>query len=419
MSKINFDLAINGGTPVRTTPLPNVNDSSGHSFGDEEIDLILETLRSGKLNYTCGDRVSTLEREFAALFGVKFCTASSSGTAAIHIAVGAIGIEPGDEIIVPPITDIGTVIGILYQNAIPIFADVDPMTMTLDPKDVSRKVTEHTKAIIAVHLLGNACDMDGLLEVAEKHNLYVIEDAAQAYLTEYRGKKVGTIGSISCFSLQQSKHLTSGDGGLTITGNPELAERAKLFSDKGWKRPLYKDVMFLAPNYRLSELQAAVAIGQLRKLQFDVKCRRDMAHILTDILADVPGVIPPFVARDVFHSYWQYATMLDREVIKESVFTFGDALIAEGVPCLPGYTREPMYQYPIFVNQKFYGDSICPYRCKPFGRDVVYQKVICPNAERVLQDVIVIPWNSRYSVQDVMDIGLALKKVASHYAFSS
>lgn len=173
--------------------------------------------------------------------------------------------------------------------------------------------------------------------------------------------------------------------------------------------------MFLAPNYRISELQAAVAIGQLRKLQNDVNLRREMAHKLTDIVSDIPGIISPIVARDVSHSYWQYAIMLDRTVIKESVYQFGDALIAEGIPCLPGYTREPMYQYPIFMNRRFYGNSICPYGCKPYGRDVVYHTGICPNAERVLQDVIVIPWNARYSVLDVMDIGLALKKVASHY----
>lgn len=410
-------LAIHGGQPVRRQAFPTVNDASGHAFDEEEIRLLVETLRSGRLNYTCGTRVEALEKEFSRYYGASFCVASSSGTAAIHIAVGALGIEPGAEVIVPPITDIGTVIGVLYQNAIPVFADVEPYSLTLDPQDIVRKITKRTRAIIAVHLLGNACDMDGIMEVANQYGLFVIEDAAQAYRTRHRERFVGTIGTFGCFSLQQSKHMTAGDGGLTITNLPDLAQRAKLFSDKGWKRPLYKDVEFLAPNYRMTELQAAVALAQLGKLEQEVKKRQDLAHLMNEIVAEIPGILPQKVSAYVEHSYWQYAIFLDRRVIKSSVFEFGEALQAEGIPCLPGYTREPMYMYPVFQNRSFYGTSRCPYDCSLYGGELHYHQGLCPNAEKALHDILVIPWNSRYTDQDVEDIGKALQKVA--YAFAA
>lgn len=409
-------LAIEGGKPVRTDPFPSVNDISGRSFDEEEIDLVVETIRSGRLNYVGGTRVEKLEQAFADYYGVKYCTASSSGTAALHIAIGAIGTEPGDEIIVPPITDIGTVIGILYQNAIPIFADVDPQTMTLSPEDVAKKITKRTRAIITVHLLGNACDMDPIIQIAKDHNIHVIEDVAQAYLTRYRGQLVGTFGTFGCFSLQQSKHMTSGDGGLTITNDEKLGQLSKMFSDKGWIRPLYKDVMFLAPNYRMSELQAAVAIAQLNKLEQEVISRQRLAHELLEMLEDTPGITTPLIRPEVQHSYWQFAILLDRNVIKESVYKFGEALQAEGIPCLPGYTREPMYMYPIFQNKRFYGNSSCPYGCELYGRDLKYEKGLCPNAERVLEDVVIIPWNSRYNLNDAEDIGSAINKVAIKFS---
>jgi dTDP-4-amino-4,6-dideoxygalactose transaminase len=259
--------------------------------------------------------------------------------------------------------------------------------------------------------------MDGIMEVASKFGLFVIEDAAQAYRTRYRDRLVGTIGSIGCFSLQQSKHMTAGDGGLTITNLPDLAQRAKLFSDKGWKRPLYKDVEFLAPNYRMTELQAAVALAQLGKLDREVDRRQELAHLLDEIIAEIPGILPQKVSQHVEHSYWQYAIFLDRQVIATSVFEFGEALQAEGIPCLPGYTREPMYMYPVFQNKRFYGASRCPYDCNLYDGELRYYRGLCPNAERALSDVLVLPWNSRLTNQDVEDIGKALHKVARAFAY--
>lgn len=231
-------LAILGGEPVRKKPLPSVSNSSGRDLGDEELRLLEEVIRSGRLFRFAGTKVKRFEEEFANYFGVKHAIASTSGTSAIHVALGAINLGPGDEVITAPISDIGTVIPILAQNAIPVFADVDPETYNIDPSDVKRKMTEATKAIIPIHLFGQPCDMDPIMEIAEKHDLYVAEDCAQAYLAEHKGRMVGTIGHLGCFSLQQSKHMTAGDGGITVTDDDQLAHRAELFADKGWDRSI-------------------------------------------------------------------------------------------------------------------------------------------------------------------------------------
>jgi perosamine synthetase len=412
-------LALDGGSPARTRPLPTVNDASGHSVEAADLARAIEALQSGRWNRTTGNQVTQLEDEFARLFGVRHCTASSSGTAALHIAIGALGIGPGDEVIVPPVTDIGTVIGILYQRAIPVFADIDPETFTLDPADVARKLTDRTRGIVAVHLLGNACDMDALLQVAQARGVPLIEDCAQAYFTRYKGRLAGTFGSFGCFSLQQSKHITAGDGGLTITNDPSLGALAKLFSDKGWVRPFYPDVLFLAPNCRMPEVSAALVLSQLSKLDDIVKRRQRLAHELTELIGDLPGLITPIVRRGVEHSYWQYAILLDRNAIDTDVYRFGKALVAEGIPCLPGYTRKPMYAYPIFLERRFDGpgrDSVDEH--SPWA-GVSYGDVSCPNTERMLRDVVVLPWNEKYTAEDVRDISVALIKVARHFARSA
>ncbi|MBO0720328.1 MAG: DegT/DnrJ/EryC1/StrS family aminotransferase, partial [Blastocatellia bacterium] len=212
-------LALHGGRQAIRDPLPTFLESKGRTLGEEEEKLVLAVLRSGCLSRNGGTMVKALEREFAEELGVGHAIACTSGTAAIHLAVAAIDPEPGDEFIVPPITDLGSILPILWQNCIPVFADVDPATMTLDPADVERKITPRTRAIIAVHLAGQPCDLDSLRQIAGRRNLVLIEDCAQAYWATYDGRKVGTIGDMACFSLQQSKHITCGEGGLMVTSN--------------------------------------------------------------------------------------------------------------------------------------------------------------------------------------------------------
>ena len=229
-----------------------------------ELKGLRTVLRSQNLCSVDGQQVRAFERAFAAAHDVPYAVASTSGTAAIHTALGALDLEPGAEVITAPITDLGTIIPIIQQNAIPVFADIDA-SYNMDPKDVARKVTPRTKAIVAVHLFGNPCDMTALRAIADANGLALIEDCSQAHFAEYRQQLVGTIGDLGCFSFQQSKLMTTGDGGMTITRNREYAERMKLFIDKGWARKGFgaRAYLFHAPNYRMTELVGAVGIVQL------------------------------------------------------------------------------------------------------------------------------------------------------------
>ena len=295
-------LAIDGGTPVRTRPFP-----LRAPFGDREVELVTQAIRSQSLFR--GPMVKDFEEGFARLYDAKYAVASTSGTAAIHVAIGTIDPEPGDEIITAPITDGGSVVPIVYQNAIPIFADVDH-TYNMDPRDVERKITPRTRAILLVHLFGNPCDMDAMMEIAGRHSIPIIEDCSQAHLTEYKGRLLGTFGDISCFSLQQSKHMTTGDGGITLTNRDDLQRRMRLFRDKGWTTdPGWgrKSYEFLAPNYRMTELQAAVGLAQLEKVASVVQRRHERGSLLSDLIRDAPGIQPAPVTPGGKHTYWAYS----------------------------------------------------------------------------------------------------------------
>ena len=209
--------------------LPTDSNASGRDLGKEELALLREVIESGTLNATKGTMVKKLVKEFAKEYGIRFAHATTSGTAALHTAIAAINPDPGDEIITSPITDIGGIAPILYQNAIPVFADVDPITLNITAEAIEPKITKRTKAILVVHLFGKPADMDPIMALSKKHNLPVIEDCCQAYFAKYKGKNVGTIGEIGCFSLQQGKHMTTGEGGIVITEDPKLERRIRLF----------------------------------------------------------------------------------------------------------------------------------------------------------------------------------------------
>ena len=247
--------------------LPSDGDSSGRDLGRDELDRLREVIESGTLNCTKGRAVKEFEARFAKRYGVEFGRATTSGTASIHAAIAAVDPEPGDEIITSPITDIGALSPIIYQTAIPVFADVDPLTYNVTAETIAPRITRRTRAIIVTHLFGNPCDMGPILDLARKHELPVIEDAAQAYEAECDGQLVGTIGDFGCFSLQQGKHMTTGEGGIVITRNEKYWRRLWLFVDKAWGYgDPAPDHYFLALNYRMTELQGAVALAQLEKL---------------------------------------------------------------------------------------------------------------------------------------------------------
>jgi dTDP-4-amino-4,6-dideoxygalactose transaminase len=406
------ELAINGGPKAVPNKLPSFLSAEGRTFGEEEEKLVLEALRSGRLSRNGGSMVKRLEAEFAAMLGMPHAIACSSGTASVHLAIAALDLDPGDEVIVPPITDIGSIVPILWQNAVPVFADVDLCTMVLDPADVEAKISARTRAIMAVHLAGQPCDMTTLRALSDRHGLALIEDCSQAYWSEHERRLAGTMGDIACFSLQQSKHITCGEGGLVVTRNDDWARRALLFSDKAWPRDAATlgscRFLFLAQNYRMSELQGAVALAQLSKLQASVDRRRKRADELTALLADLPQVSAPFVPKNTKHSWWLYMLRVG-EAAKE----FGDALVAEGVPAWVQYIIDPLYCSPMFTARKTYGTS--GYPLSEFSRQE-YQHGLCPNAEKALRSVIAIHWNENYTPEHVEQIAGAIRKVAAHYA---
>src|SRR6185369_16574585 len=297
--------------------LPSDQDSSGRTLGADELNNLNEVITSGTLTSTKGRFVKTFQEQFAEKLGVKHAYACASGTAAIHTAIAALDPEPGDEIVTSPITDMGALTPILYQAAIPVFAEVDPATWNVTAKTIEPVLSKRTKAIVVTHLFGNPCEMGEIVRLAESRGIPVIEDCAQAFLAKSQGRYVGTIGTISCFSLQQGKHITTGEGGLVATDDPKLARLVNLFINKAWGYgDANPDHYFLALNYRMSELQGAVALGQLPKLEAAVAKRIAMAELMHQKLKGLPGLAIPKMRSDDVHTYWKYCLRVDPAVIK-------------------------------------------------------------------------------------------------------
>jgi len=402
-------LAIDGGAPVRTEPFP----SRAAGFGDEELAHLSEVLRSGHLFRVGGQKTKAVEEKFAALLGMKHALAVTSGTAAIHTAVASINPNPGDEIITTAMSDMGTVIGVLFQQAIPIFADVVKDGYHLDPKAVRKQITSRTRAIIVVHLWGMAADMDEFLAIGREHGIAIIEDCAQAYLTEYKGKLSGTMGEMGCFSLQQSKHITCGDGGLVVTNRDDLAKRARLFSDKGWDR-LAEDRghAFLGMNYRITELQSAVALAQLGKLAQFVSRRRALSDRLSRQITGIAGLIAPLESAKSGNTCWYYPLLIQEEKLGISRERFVAALNAEGVSA-GTWLGQALYSFPVFSQQLTFGTSHHPFDCPSASRKVEYKPGMCPNAEKSLRELAILTVNEFYTEQDVDDMAAAIRKVAA------
>ncbi len=398
--------------PVMPIALPSDQDAGGRTLGDEEIALVSEAIRSGTLTSTKGRFTKEFETRFAALVGVKYAHACSSGSAAIHCAVAAIDPEPGDEIITTGITDMGALTPILYQGAIPVFADVDPRTGNLTPETIGVKISDRTRAIIVTHLFGNPCDMTGIMKLAASHNIPVIEDCAQAFLARHRGQYAGTFGSISCFSLQQGKHITTGEGGLVITNDPALARRMYLFINKAWgygdPQP---DHYFLSLNYRMSELQGACALAQLPKLNDVVQIRSALAAKLTDLLKDLPGVSTPWIAPDDYHVFWKYCLLVNPKVIQGGAVGMARVLKEVNIASAPRYIQKPAFRCEIFTKQRTLGNSRWPFTLA-HPEALNYDSQLFPGTFRYLDEVLVLPWNERYTQEHLDFIAVAVRGAA-------
>ena len=376
--------------------LPSDQDATGRSLGVEELDRLHAVLESGVLTATKGAQTPELEARAAALTGRRHAIACSSGTAAVHTAIAAIDPEPGDEIITTAITDMGALTPILYQGAIPVFADVDPATGMLTAASVAAAISDRTRGVVVTHLFGTPAPVDAIAKVLAGTDRPLVEDCAQAFLTRRRGQLVGTFGALACFSTQQGKHLTTGEGGLVATDDDALARRARLFVNKGWPYgEAAPDHEFLALNYRTTELQSAVANAQLDKLAAGVDRRRATAARFATAIAGLPGVSLPELAADDDATWWKVPLVIDERIVPGGPRAVA-ALLAEcGVASAPRYIQKPAFECRIFREQRTFGSSRWPFTlARPDAVD--YDPGRYTGTYAYLERVLVLPWNERY-----------------------
>lgn len=403
--------------PTEIITLPSDQDASGRTLGEEEIALVAEAIYSGTLTSTKGQFVKKLEKRFAEMLDVKHAYACTSGSAAVHLAVAAIDPEPGDEVITTSITDMGALTPILYQGAIPVFADVDPKTWNVTAATIEPCLSERTRAIIVTHLFGNPCDMAEIMELAQSRNIPVIEDAAQAFLAKHHGQYAATIGDIGCFSLQQGKHITTGEGGLVVTNDDALARRMFLFINKafGYGDP-NPDHYFIALNYRMNEITGAVALAQLDKMHWSVQQRRRTANQLSELLIGLRGLETPYVAPGNESSFWKYCLRVDGNVIRGGAVGLAKKLKEErGIFSAPRYIQKPAFQCQIFAEQRTFGNSRWPFTlARPAAVD--YSPSNFPGTFAGLESILVLPWNERYNDEHVYYIADSLRQAVNELA---
>lgn len=393
--------------------LPSDQDISGRTFDESEIALVTEALRSGTLTTTKGKFGKALEKAFAEKVGAKYAYACTSGTAAIHIAVAAINPNPGDEIITTSITDMGALTPLMYRGVVPVFAEVDPKTLNVTAETIAAKISERTKAIIVTHLFGNPCAMGPIMELAREKNIPVIEDSAQTFLAKAGDKFAGAIGDIGCYSLQQGKHMTTGEGGMVVTNDEKLARHMFLYINKAWGYgDANPDHYFMALNYRISELQAAVALGQLDKLEECVENRQKTAAMLTELLKGIDGIETPVIADGNTHVYWKYCLTVDDSKIEGGSPALANLLKEKNIFSAPRYIVKPAFMCQVFQEKKTLGDSQFPFNLAREGA-VDYAMENYPMTAKALHDVLVLPWNEKYTEEHVRYIADNVRIAAS------
>lgn len=408
-------LAIDGGTPVRSQgPIVETD-----VFEQEELDALVQVAKQKKLRRA--EAALEYERNIADWFGVKHAIAVSSGTTALHIALAAFGIGPGDEVIVTPYTFVASDTAVLEQNAIPIFADVEPTHLTLDPEDVARRITPRTKAIIPVTISGSLVDMDPIMDLAKKHNLWVLEDACQSLGATYKGKTVGTIGHAGVFSTITGKITNTGEGGFVVTDDTDLYEKMWGFMDFARRKSLgaASKYHFGLPctNYRITNLQAAVGIQQMKRAHQMVAKRTENADYLSSRLEGVPGIILPAKSPWGERVYFYYLIRIQPEVLGTDMLNFAVALAAEGVYNLKYLSTTrwmvPQHLEPLFVNKSGYGGTKCPFECPWYDGRVDYYRGLCPVAEKACDEVFwLASMHPLLEKQDLDDVAEAVRKVA-------
>lgn len=441
----NSDLAILGGSPVRTQPFsvePMVGSEEeaavlaalramdfsryiGSTLDDIETVLRLTSAEAANIDapwhFLGGPNVRAFAAEFAQRFDVPYAVPVNSATTGLSVALAAAGVGPGDEVIVPAISYTATGTAPLLFNSIPVFVDVDATSFCMDPKAVEAALSPRTRAILPVHLVGNLADMEALCDLASRHNLVVIEDAAQAIGATWRGRPAGTIGRAGVFSFQQSKNIMTGEGGMIVTADAEIARRCRLivnhgevvFDDRHTPDELVNTIGF---NFRMPELCAAVGRAQLAKLDRVNAWRTRNAEVLREGLRGVPGIHVPWApSADDQPVPHLLVALYDEQTMGFPRTVFVAALRAEGIPVGTGYVR-PMYANPHFLQRVAFGRDGCPWTCRRgegSASTVRYEHGMCPNAERLLEEKFLWFYHIAHSstVDDMRDVVMAVRKV--------
>jgi perosamine synthetase len=392
-------LAIDGGRPVRDSRLPY-----GRQWLDEDdIADVVEVLRSDWL--TTGPKVEEFEQAFADFVGVKEAVAVSSGTAALHAAMYATGIGSGDEVVVPPMTFAASANCVVYQGGTPVFADVDPDTLLIDPAQVASKLTPRTRAVVAVDYTGQPCDYDELRGLVSQHDLFLVADACHAPGATYKGRSVGSLADLSAFSFHPVKHISTGEGGMITTDDSELARRMRIFRNHGittdhrqreQQGSWIYEMVDLGYNYRLTDVQCALGLSQLRKLPEWVARRQAIARQYDEAFAELPAVEPLGLREEVSHAYHLYVVQLGLEHLRADRGQVFSALVAEGIG----------------VNVHYIPVHLHPFYRKRFGTG----PGLLPVAEAAYQRLITLPIFPRMRRQDVDDVIRAVRKIVNAYS---
>ena len=419
-------LAIDGGARTVAEELP-----PWPQFDDRAIAAVEDVLRSGKVNYWTGSRGMEFERKFAEWQGSKFAISTATGTAALHVALSALGIGPGDEVIVPSYTFIATSFAVVQAGAIPRFADVNLDDHCISIESAEKLVNPRTRAIMPVHLYGNVCDMDAVVAFARKHNLYVIEDNAEAFGGAYKGRKTGTLGTIAGCSFCQNKTFTTGgEGGMVTTDDEELAWQARSFRDHGYDVKQRLNLLALEQkyayvhnrvgwNYRMTEMQSAIGLAELERMDsWNLPRRRRNAHILMDALAGLPQVLHmPVDTQERLNGWYVCAFSLDVDNMRCDIGRFVAAAGAEGAPCWKVFWPQ-CHTERAFTEKHGFGDSGFPFTSREYTdpASVDVSRVEVPNAEWHESHTFTCFAYPTFSEENMKQIAAALVKVIRAYS---
>ena len=391
-------------------------------FGEKEFDYVREVLDSGFGSSTSGSMNNRFEKAFADKVGAKYAITFNSGTSTLHAALEAVGVEAGDEVIVTPLTVISNAMAILAQNAIPIFADVDPDTFNISPESVKKRISKKTKAIMPVSLYGLCCDLDPLMEIAEKNNIFVINDAAQAHMAEYNGRSIAEIAQITNYSLENSKQITTGDGGIIVTNDEILATKMRKLGNVGYaaltsgdgrirlNKKIFQDPQYrrhdsYGCNYRMPEVAAAVGLAQIERIDFFIDLRTKIARMYDEVVQGCDYLIPQKTPKGYKNTYWCYAMKYERKDI--SWYEFRDKYLEFG--------GDGIYAaWALIYEETLFSSGVFRKRAPYYYKDCQYPRGICPAAEEI-QPKLMQFVNNYGSIEEAEPKVGALRKTIEYF----